>query len=272
MGICNSKVAPYVDDNHQNTLDYIQSISNTVIHSLGKIRFSLLNNDTLSTTAINTEGLIDFTLVSMYTSVITTEDLFKQHYRFCCTLINHSSLIVTKLHNSITNHNTDEPQCKEPNVTVETTWCESCAPTNPLYELFQIAQTIQAHPLLSWSNIMTGVVPDYETVSQIYCLFRIYCQTMLNYMTHCSKTSELPPQTQYRTKVQTYDPNFTTPKAYVDEYRKLDRSLHTIMSMCEHVLENNIAANNLPISHPSIKPSHPHKNRRFSPNLTPVNE
>lgn len=280
MGVCNSKVAPYIDDSRQVTLDYINSVSPSIIHSLGKIRFSLLNNDTLSTTAINTEGLIDFALVSMYKSVITTEDNFKSHFRFCCTLLHHSSLIVTKLYQSIVKcdndgdetFDSDNVNCKEPDdMNTEISWNTNVP--NPIIGLFQIAKTIQNHPLLSWTNIMSGIIPEDQTVSQLFCLFRVYNQSMLNYMAHCSKTGELPPQTQYRTKVQTYDPSFTTPKAYVSEYTKLDRALTMLTSMCEHVIENLIAdGEQQNVTYITPLKIQPKRIRKFSSNLAPVNE
>lgn len=259
MGLCASKIAPYVDDNRERTLNYISSSSLSVINSLGKLRFTLMNSDALSTTAINVEGLIDFVLVSMYASVITTQEDFTNHFRFCCTLLNHSSAIVIKLCNATVTQEINE---KEPELDT----------SEHMKDLFELAASIQNHPLLEWTRIMKGLIPDKETTAQMFCLFRFYCQALLKYMVHCSNTSELPPQTQYRTRIQKYDPSYTVPRAYVHDYNRVERVLTEISSMCEHVRDNNLAGRRHSQLQQDWQVVPPQRVRRFSPGLSTVNE
>lgn len=315
MGGCLAvRVAPYVEDRKRNIEEYTTRVSNNIIHSLGKCRFSLLNSDHISTMAINTEGLIDFVLVSLGTVLITTETDFRRHFRLCCVLANHSCTIITRLSqkqeqihqvqqqdqqgqeqggNKLHGENTKKKRNRKDNISVSANPSEQLPSpfedshqicrdnksdvSQQFEDLYMRALTVFHHPLLNWSDIVTGNIPDDETTSQMFCLFRSYCLTLANYFRHCSATATLPPQTLYRTKYQNYDPNFRFPAAYEHDYQKLDTYMNKIIDLCNKAIEELHLEQSL--SHPEMEnvvPIRPLQvgshSRRKRPSLTPIEE
>lgn len=267
MGICHSKVAPYIENSHKRASDYATSIEATVINAMCKIRYTLLTSKTLSTPTINTEGLIDYALVSLYTSIIITENDFARHYKFCCMLLYHSSFIISRLHTGLM-----KQQEETSPIEVGDEPARNSTPDDTLRLLLRYSSVVQEHPLLTWTSIMIGIVPDYDALSQVFGIFRLYCHALLNYLCYCSRTDKLPPQIQYRTELQNYDPSYVTPFAYASECRKLDEALTTLMTLCEHARENNAASSRQPQDLASSMPLRPCRINSYVPTLAPVDE
>ena len=268
--------------------------SPTIIHCLERCRFAWLNAERLSTEAINAEGLIDFALTSLYGSIVTTDAEFKEHYQICCSLLNHSSAIIHRLRNheygiTTASYAATTADAREVATSTEARadWFEDRvvslnnfvvtenrrAEPNPLEDLFTRCDTVQNHPLLKWSVLMKGDIPDDETVSQLFCLFRIYCRSILTFLYKCSLTKDLPPQTQYRTKVQKYDPMNDAPLIHATETKSLAIGLARLMELCETARENSVADTdivNQPQEASVVAPRRP--SRVYSPQLETVLE
>jgi hypothetical protein len=88
---------------------------------------------------------------------------------------------------------------------------------------------------------MVGIVPDFDDLYEVFMLFGNYCHSLFNHLSHCSKTGKLPPQLQYRTEYQPYDPSFKGRSVYAEECKRVDNSLTKLMSLCERVMENDSA-------------------------------
>lgn len=291
MGKCHSRIAPYDDNSRDVARAFLRTSSPTIIHCLERCRFAWLNAEKLSTEAINAEGLIDFALTSLYGSIVTTDAEFKEHYQICCLLLNHSSAIIHRLRNheyGVTTASyiaTANAREVATSTEAKADWFEDRAVSlnnfvaaenrhvepNPLEDLFARCDTVQNHPLLKWSVLMKGDIPDDETVSQLFCLFRIYCRSILTLLYKCSMTKDLPPQTQYRTKVQKYDLMNDAPLIHATETKSIAIGLARLMELCEIARENSVAETVVqPQEASGAVPRHP--SRVYSPQLETVLE
>ena len=228
MGICHSKVTPSAEDYQRKAHEYATSISPLVVETLSRVRYTLATSKVLTTQLINTEGLLDFTLANLYTSVITSQNSFSENYKLCCVLLHHSSFIVSRLYLGIA---TQDRSFILGDGDFHTR-------SDTLRPLIQEALRVQEHPQLAWTNIMTGIVPDFDVLYEVFVLFRNYCHVLFNHLSYCSNTGKLPPQLLYRTEYQPYDPSLRSRSVYEDECKRMDDSLTKLMALCEQVTEN----------------------------------
>lgn len=260
MGICHSRVTPYAENSHKKAQEYVTSITRDIVDTISRLRYTLVTSNNLTTTLINTEGLLDFTLATLYMSIITNQNSFSENYKLCCVLLHHSSLIVSRLYIGLAS--------QDKTFTLEDSQHLSVSDT--LRPLMKQALTVQDHPLLTWTSIMTGIIPDFEVIYEVFLLFRKYCHALFNHLSHCSNTGKLPPQLQYRTECQPYDPSFRTRSVYADECKRMDACLTKLISLCEHAIENDIATSGQTQS--TNAHLRPRRVNSFVPELEPVEE
>ncbi len=232
MGICHSRVTPSAEDYQRKAQEYAISISPLVIDTLSRVRYTLATSKVLTTPLINTEGLLDFALANLYTSVITSQNSFSENYKLCCVLLHHSSFIVSRLYLGIA---TQDKSFILGDGDYHTR-------SDTLRPLIQQALVVQEHPQLTWTNIMTGIVPDFDVLYEVFMLFRNYCHTLFNHLSYCSNTGKLPPQLLYRTEYQPYDPSLRSRSVYADECKKMDDCLMKLMTLCDQVMENDLSS------------------------------
>ena len=232
MGICHSRIAPYEEDSYKKAQNYAASITPDIVETTSKIRYTLITSKVLTTEMINTECLLDFTLAMLYTSIITNHNSFTENYKLCCILLYHSSLIVTRLYISITT--------QDKSFTLEDNECLSEPDT--LRTLMKHALRVQSHPLITWTSIIIGIVPEYNDLYEVFSLFSNYCHALFNHLSNCSNNGKLPPQLQYRIEYQKYNPSLRSQSVYADECKRIDESLTKLMTLCERAKENDLAA------------------------------
>jgi hypothetical protein len=228
MGICHSRVTPSAEDYQRKAQEYATFISQPVIDTISKVRYTLVTSNILTTTLINTEGTLDFALVSLYTSIVTNQNSFTENYKLCCVLLHHSSFIVSRLYLGIATQ--DKSFILGDN--------DYHTRSDTLRPLIQLALMVQEHPQLSWTSIMTDIIPDFDTLYEAFVLFRNYCHVLFNHLSYCSNTGKLPPQLLYRTEYQPYDPSLRSRSVYADECKGMDDSLTKLIALCEQVTEN----------------------------------
>lgn len=260
MGVCHSRVTPSVEDYQRKAQEYARSITPLVVETLSKVRYTLATSKVLTTTLINTEGLLDFTLTKLYMSVITSQNCFAENYKLCCVLLHHSSLVVSRLYISIASQ--DKTFILENG--------GGLSHSDTLRPLIQQALMVQEHPQLTWTSIMTGIVPDFDVSYEVFVLFRNYCHALFNHLSYCSNTGKLPPQLLYRTEHQPYEPSVRSRSVYADECKRMDESLTKLMTLCEQVMENELSTSEQ--THGSNKRLRPRRVNSFVPELDTVEE
>ena len=231
MGICHSRVTPSTEDYQRKAQEHATSISQFVVDTISKVRYTLVTSNILTTTLINTEGTLDFALASLYTSIVTNQNSFTENYKLCCVLLHHSSFIVSRLYLGIATQDRSFILGDDDYHTRSDT----------LRPLIQQALVVQEHPQLAWTNIMTGIVPDFEVLYEVFILFRNYCHVLFNHLSYCANTGKLPPQMLYRTEYQPYDPSLRSRSVYADECKRMDDCLMKLITLCEQVTENDTA-------------------------------
>lgn len=260
MGICHSRVTPSTEDYQRKAQEHATSISQFVVDTISKVRYTLVTSNILTTTLINTEGTLDFALTSLYTSIVTNQNSFTENYKLCCVLLHHSSLIVSRLYIGIAS--------QDKTFILEKGDCHTRPDT--LRPLIQQALRVQEYPQLTWTSIMTGIVPDFDVSYEVFLLFRNYCHTLFNHLSYCSNTGKLPPQLSYRTEYQPYDPSLRSRSVYADECKKMDESLTKLMTLCEQVMENELSVSER--THSANKRLRPRRVNSFVPELDTVEE
>lgn len=228
MGVCHSRISPYEEDGHKKAQEYAASITPLVVETISKVRYTLVTSNILTTTIINTEGLLDFTLAALYTSVVTNQNSFAENYKLCCVLLHHSSFIVSRLYIGIASQNKS--------FTIEDSDC--LIRTDTLKPLIQQALRVQEHPQITWTSLMVGIVPEFDILYEVFVLFRNYCHALFNHLSYCSNTGKLPPQLLYRTEYQPYDPSLRSRSVYADECKRMSDGLMRLMTLCDQVTEN----------------------------------
>ena len=222
---------PYAEDSHKKAQSYAASIAPDIVDTISKVRYTWVTSNILTTTMINTEGLLDFALAALYTSITTSLNSFAENYKLCCILLHHSSLVVSRLYVGLAS--------QDKTFTLEEGGYSSRHYT--LKPLMRQALKVQDHPHVAWTSIMVGIVPEFDDLYEVFMLFSNYCHVLFNHLSYCSKTGKLPPQLQYRTEYQPYDPSFRARSVYTDECKRLADGLTKLMTLCECVMDNESA-------------------------------
>lgn len=92
------------------------------------------------------------------------------------------------------------------------------------------AEVIQNHPLLEWTVITIGDIPNDEDIMQIFCYFKRYTSMLDLFITSCNQTGRQVPQQYVRCK-SAVSMQISNKNRYSLEYKKLHELLTNFLHM-----------------------------------------